>query len=58
MSIVQIIVGIQWKHQNKTLDIVIIAGNRPEIIKVSELVKLINDKYKKCLSLHLSALFN
>ena len=42
----QISVSIQWKHENKTLDIVIIAGNRPEIIKVSGLVKALNDKYE------------
>lgn len=46
MSIVQISVSIQWKHENKALDIVIIAGNRPEIIKVSELIKLLNDKHE------------
>jgi UDP-N-acetylglucosamine 2-epimerase len=46
MSIVQTSVSIQWKHENKALDIVIIAGNRPEIIKVSELIKLLNDKYE------------
>ena len=38
--------SIQWEHENKSVDIVIIAGNRPEIIKVSELVKQLNDKYK------------
>jgi hypothetical protein len=37
MSIVQIIVGIM-ETSNETLDIVLIAGNRPKIIKVSELV--------------------
>jgi len=35
----------RWEHENKSLDIVTIAGNRPEIIKVSELVKLLHDRY-------------
>ena len=34
------------KDCSEKLDIVTIGGNRPEIIKLAELVKLLNDEYK------------